>query len=223
MSTALQRQRQREADDIGQIIARMRQQRPPGRHNAFPAPSPTSDQLATASRHSEQIIAAKNPQTGEVIARTDRIVSLIDVMHKDKQVPMDLWHAGSRYRDMFLSYLGSSKGVSSYGDYIAAGPASQRLGITETQVKAGHGLRLATVAAFGTFTDEKNGKKWVVDEQLMTLVIPALISEKREVTQGNIGRQRSLYTGSAQVPAAGAQAVVEVLHRLALHFGYRER
>lgn len=183
-------------------------------------PVATAERLAIATRYIEQIIAAKHPTTGEVIARTDRVVSLVDVMHKDKQISMDLWHAASRYRDLFLSYMGRSKGVASYGDYVEAGPASQRLGITDLQMKSGGELKAATAAAFAVVNSDG---KWVVDQELMELVIPAILAEKKEVTQGSIGAKRTAYKGRAQVNAAGGNVVHEVLHRLAMHFGYRDK
>jgi len=54
-------------------------------------------------------------------------------------------------------------------------------------------------------------------------VVPAIIYDKKEVTQGKIGLERTRYTGRAQVNAAGGVVVFEVLNKLALHFCYRER
>lgn len=240
MSTELQRQRQRQEAEIAasnvawqRRLAAFDDEHGPGTalrglaraHESrarleTPLPRVTKDQLAIVARHLEPIIAAKHPKTGEVISRTDRVVSLIDVMHKDKQLDMELWHAGSRYRDLFLRYMGHSRGVSSYGDYIEPSPASQRVGVTDLQMSLSDELRAATAAAFGV-SGERG--ELLVDEHLMHLVIPAIISDKKAATQGLIGRERTHYKAASQGSAAGGAIVAEVLHRLAIHFGYKRK
>ena len=252
MSTALQRQKQREEQSLDEIIASLRS-RPANtarmelydrvigenfckrevaaavnarkhlasnRHRTLA----TAEQLATVARQLETIIAAehKNPETGEVhtVEQTKRVASLVDLMGKDGQLAMELTRAADTFRELFLTALGSSKGVSSYGEYSAASEPSGRLPATQHQLDAHAKLKHAAVAAFGVVRQDG---RWALDEQLMQLVIPAMLSDKKNVTQGNIGQQRTRYTGSAQYRAAGGTIIHEVLERLSLHFAFRER
>ena len=180
----------------------------------------TGDQLALVNRHFEEIIAAQHPKTGEVIVKGKRFIPLTDVMHRAGQLNEDLWNAADRYRQLFLQYLGPSRGVSGYGDYIQAAPPSDRCGVTDRQMTAGDDLKRATVAAFAV---RRQDGIWVVDAGLMHTIIPAMIDGSTEVSQTWIGRERTNYKGAMQLSAAGATSLREVLHRLALHFGFRRR
>lgn len=244
MATPLKRQQLREAEDIERIIAEMRRRSPQRmaalgeevakqRLSAAHATKArlashrtlaTPEQLASVARQLETIIAAEtvNPDTGEVstIEKQTRVASLVDLMSKDGQLAMELTRAADTFRELFLTALGPSKGISSYGEYSQAAEPSSRMPATQHQLDAHAKLKQATVAAFGVVRQDG---RWAVDEQLMQLVIPAMLSDKKNVTQGNIGQQRTRYTGSAQVRSAGGAIVHEVLERLSLHFQFRER
>jgi hypothetical protein len=251
VSTPLSRQREREEKAINDYIAAMRQRSPSAaeemdkldalkgegfsrtqiiaamrakqRINA-PRPQASPEQLATVSRHLETIVAAEtvNPETGEIssIEQTRRVVSLVDMMQKEKLLPMDLHRAADHFRDLFATAMGSSKGVSSYGDYVPAGEPSKRLPTSDRQMQAYEQLKLACVAAFGVLRQDK---RWTLDEQLMQLVVPAILSDKKDITQGKIGQERTAYQGVAQLRASGGTVVFEVLQRLSRHFHFRER
>jgi len=178
------------------------------------------EQLALVARHLEDIVAAKHPQTGEVVSKTKRVVSLIDVMLSKRQIEMGEWHAGNRYKSQFFTYMGASKGISAYGEYVEAAPAHERCNVTQTQIIAGAEVRAATVAAFGV---PREDGRWAVDEQLMQLVIPAIVSEDSEITQAWLGRERTRYKGAMQIAAAGCTVMRETLQRLMLHYCYRDR
>jgi hypothetical protein len=224
----MQRQQQREAESLEGAAASMQHKRLNviaarrrlGAHRTIA----TQEQLATVSRHLETILAAEtvNPETGEVstVEQTKRVASLVDLMGKDGQLTMELTRAADTFRELFLTALGPSKGISSYGEYSAASEPSGRLPATDSQMKAKQKLEAATVAAFGV---KNNEGRWVVDEQLMHLVIPAMLSDKKTVTQGHIGEQRGRYTDKAMMRAVGGTVVHEVLERLSLHFAFRER
>jgi hypothetical protein len=250
LSTPSQRQREREEKAIDDYIAAMRSRSPSTalemdrldalkgegfsrdqiiavmrakqRINA-PRPPASPEQLAVVSRHLETIVAAEtvNPATGEIssVEKTKRAVSLVDMMQKENLLSMDLHQAAEEFRRLFNVAMGSSKGVSSYGDYVAASEPSKRLPTSTQQMQAYEQLKQACVAAFGVLRQDK---RWTLDEQLMQLVVPAILSDKKEITQGSIGQQRTGYTGSAQIRSAGGTVVFEVLQRLSRHFHYRE-
>lgn len=182
------------------------------------------EQLAIVARQLETIIAAehKNPETGEVhtVEKTKRAVSLVDMMQKDNLLSMDLHQAAEELRRLFFTAMGPSKGISSYGDYVAASEPSRRLPTSVEQMQAYERLKEACVATFGVLRQDR---RWTLDEQLMHLVIPAILSDKKEITQGAIGQQRTAYRGAAQVRSAGGAIIHEVLQRLSRHFQYRER
>jgi hypothetical protein len=136
-------------------------------------------------------------------------------------LPIDLWHAADRFRELYFKAVGRSHGVSSYGDYELGSPTWARCLTTDDQMHAAEQFRAAAVAMFGVFRAED--KKWTLDEELMKLVIPAILSDKKETTQAAIARARSAYSGKAQVGASGGTIVAEALHRLSLHFRFRER
>ena len=250
MSTARQRQQQRERDAIlteavklvdharrQRQIAALDAERGPGTslvalastweaqiRMRAPLPKVNENQLAAYEQNLETIVAAEytNPETGEVytVEKTKRVASLADQMGKEGQLSMPLAMAAQTFKELFLSSLGPSRGVSSYGDYAPASEPSKRIATTDDQMQAYDDLKKAAIAAFGVI--RKDGR-WALDEQLMQLVVPAILSGKKSVTQGWIGQQRTRYTGAKQVTAGGGVIVQEVLQRLSLHFHYRER
>lgn len=231
MSTSLQRQKQREEEEINAVISRMRQPKPQNRWIADEAARvrmqaqmtpATQAQLAIIARQLEIIRNPDQVHTPEKPADklTERAISLVDVMQKEGLLPFDLHRAAETFRELFFEALGPSKGISSYGEYAAASEPSKRLPTSDRQMQAYNDLKRASLAAFGV--SRKDGR-YAIDEQLMQLVVPAILSDKKVVTQGTIGQQRTRYVGRAQVNAAGGVVVYEVLQKLSLHFQFRER
>jgi hypothetical protein len=217
-TTLLQRQKQREAARMDAAASSTRKRLASHRTIATP------EQLAPASRHMETILAAQtvDPDTGEVrtIEKQQRVVALVDKMHKEQLIGMVLHQAAERFRMLYFESLGGSAGVGSYGEYTAASEPSGRIPVTERQLKASREFDQAEKAAFAV--PQKDGG-WAVDEQLRDLVRPALLSDRKEVTRSNIGQQRTRYADKSTVGPAGGTIVQEVLERLSLHFGLRER
>jgi hypothetical protein len=169
--------------------------------------------LADAQREIGQVVTARNLRTGEAVEQRDFYLCLIDRMFNAGQLERDLYNAADAYRTLFWQSAGGSRGVAAYGDFVQAAPASQRMLVSQKQMK------LATVAAFGTLSKEG---RWVLDAALMHLVIPAIIDDSKDVSQTWIGNLRTTYKGP-QLPAAGATVLREVLQRLALHLCMRNR
>lgn len=182
----------------------------------------TQAQLAVVARQLEIIRNPEQVHTPDKPADelTKRAISLVDVMSKDGQLSFELTRAAERFKELFFESLASSKGVSSYGEYSAASEPSTRILTSDKRMKAYAELKQASVAAFGVIRQDG---RWALDEQLMQLVVPAILSDKKNITQGSIGQQRTRYVGAAQVRAAGGVVVYEVLQKLSLHFQFRER
>lgn len=214
MTTPLKRQKEREDKAIEADIARMRKGR---EGNAL-------EKLAAHKRHMETILAAEHvdPDTGEVssIEKTKRAVTLVDIMHRDGLLSMELHRAADKLRELYFAAQGASAGVSSYGEYSQATEASQRLPASQHQLKASRELILALEAVVGV---RRQDGRVTEDEQLRELFIRAVIDDSKDVTQAWIGAQRMPYNGSKQVAAAGGSIISEMLQRLALHFHFRER
>ena len=247
MSTARQKQQQRERDAIlteaVKLVDHARRQRQmaaldaekgPGtslvalastwearRRMNVPWPKVAEEQTAPFKRQIETIIAAEytNPDTGEVytVNAGERIICLVDAM--SRELPADFSQAANEFRDLFFEAMGQSKGVSSYGDFVAASPASQRMLTSDRQMSAYDRLKLAAIAAFGV-VDKDRKISW--DVELMEQIIPAILSEDKKVTQTAIGRALTNYTGEKQSSASGGTYVQSVLRRLALHFRRRD-
>lgn len=202
--------------------------RPGGRAGPVNAPLPpaTQEQLARVAEHLSSVsigasksVAVRQP---ELARRTG--MTLADIMHRDGMADLALHQAAEKYRNLWWEAQEPSQGVATYGDEMSGYThRSRMLAATQTdaRMKAFDALKHATVAAFGVVAQD--GKSWRVDEELMRDVIPALLSTEKSITQAAIGRARSGYKGKAQVGAAGGTVILEVLHRLALHFGYRTR
>jgi len=182
-------------------------------------PGGTEDALASAKREIDEVVTARNLRTGEAIEKREWHVCLIDRMYNAGKLDEDLYKASSHYRDLFWKYVGPSRGVAAYGDFVQAAPASQRSQVSQQQMAAGDELKLATLATFGVpCTDGR----WELNAALMHLVIPAIIDDSKEVTETAIGQWRTTYKGP-QLPAAGATVLRESLERLALHLCMRRR
>ncbi len=247
MSNQLQRQRQRNEVEVERVLDGMRVRRgervrqladkhgseyaakvliaAEGARTRLRAPRPpaTREQLAILSRQLEVIVSAKSKDAHgkeQTIVQTERAISLVDQLQRDSMIPFELHRAGEFFAELFWTAQGRSHGVSTYGDYMQSSPASQRSLTTDRQMKAYDRFKAAAFAVFGT---PRQDGRLAFDEQLFALVMPALLSDKKSVTQSSIGAARSAYTGRAQKPAAGGQVVVEILHKLCLHFQYKER
>lgn len=233
--TAIERQRSREDAALTNELALLdhaKRQRQIQSFDRVNGPNAALDVLAKAfdaqrrlakgrPGASEAVLAVTGRALEEIATERDlkRYVSLVDLMHKGRKLEAVLFHAGDRYRKLFLDALGPSRGVSGYGDFVQAGPASQRCHANDKRMTASEELKVATVAGFGV---PRNDGRWTLDEKLMHLVIPAILDDNKNVTQGWIGRERTDYEGTL-LPPAGATVLREVLHRLALHFRYRDR
>ncbi len=207
MSTPLQKQRQREQAEL-EKLARKKGKRLPG------APSPDTDRrLANVARYIEPILAENSR-----MVETHRFVSLVDVMAGNKLVPRELQAAADKFKELYLTVAGPSQGVGSYGEYQQSSPASERMLTTDRRLEARKQFMAAFRAVFGIETNEG---RWVVDQQLMKLVLPAILNDEGKLTQEDIGRERTRYVGRAQVGSAGGAIILEALNRLCLHFQYK--
>lgn len=189
-----------------------------------PRAMPVPEQSAFLDRQFESIAAAehKDPKTGEIsrVEKQVRVVTLVDQLQKEKSISMPLHRAAEYYRELAAAAAGSSQGVSRYGEFEDSAPANQRCLVNDKQMSAAQEFKAASFAAFGTPTQD--GRQ-ALDEQLIQLVLPALFSSKKGVTKVAIGTPRTKDTGHGQRAAVGKAIVIEVLHRLALHFGYIQR
>jgi hypothetical protein len=214
LTTPLKRQKERENKAMDADIARMRKGR---EGNAL-------EKLAAHKRHMETILAAEHvdPDTGEVhtVERAKRAVTLVDIMHRDGLLSMELHRAAEKIRELYFAAQGSSAGVSSYGEYSQATEASQRLPASQRQLKASQEYAQAIEAAVGV---RRQDGRLTKDEQLLGLFMRAVIDDRKDVTQASVGAPRSSYKNRVQQSAAGGTIVQECLQRLALHFQYRER
>ncbi len=245
MATRLARQQQREDADIDAIIQRMRARKPvDGRMD--PADAYEYSRANWIKRQSiavrERVVAKpvpreywafmerrfeeiKNPDQVDLPEKpadklTDMAVSLVDHMAKENHVYGDQHRAATVFRNLFFTAMGRSNGISSYGEYVASSPPSQRMITSPEQMQAYAELKHAALAAFGVV--RKDGR-WALDEQLMQIIIPAILSEKKAVTQGAIGKERTRYADKTILRGAGGAIISEVLNRLSLHFQQRER
>jgi hypothetical protein len=214
LTTPKKLQQDREDKAMDADIARMRKGR---EGNAM-------EKLAAYKRHMETILAAEHvdPDTGEVhtVERAKRAVTLVDIMHRDGLLSMELHRAAEKIRELYFAAQGSSAGVSSYGEYSQATEASQRLPASQRQLLASREYKLALEAVVGV--RRKDGRV-TEDEQLRELFIRAVVDDSKDVTQVAIGGPRSFYKNRVQQSAAGGTIIQECLQRLALHFQYRER
>lgn len=234
MSNSWQRQQERDAKEIDNVLDRMRRRRdrhllPMGKPRRVKGPAApralaTREQSAFFDRHIETITAAEhvNPATGEVssVQLTCRVVTLVDVLQNEGAISMPLHQAAERYREIAAKAAGGSQGIGSYGEYQQSSPASQRCLTNDQQMKAAQEFKAASFAAFGVPTIDGG---MALDEQLIQIILPAIFSSKKGITKAAIGAPRTNYAGHGQKQAIGQALVIEVLHRLSLHFGYTQR
>ena len=206
----------------GKVSAKIRaEERAVAVHSAAKLPRATPEQIARIAHHIEIVIKGGKFEH-------EKYVSLIDVMHRDGNLPTELWAAADKFRTWWWQAEEASKGVSSYDAYEDR-PFGSRTLANDKRMDAWLSVKLACIAMFGVLTrnphalPDPDTMKWVVDEDLMHLVLPAILTTKKEVTQAYIGGERTLYTGEKQKPAAGSAVVTEALERLALHMRARTR
>ncbi|MCK9549199.1 hypothetical protein [Aquamicrobium sp.] len=217
MSTPLQKQRQREAAEL-EKAARKKGKRLPG-----PPPPDLDVRLAQVARlvapilHANASIRGPNAPTDPVV-ETHRFVSIVDLMATNKLVPAELAAAADKFKELYLKSIGPSRGVAGYGEFFQASPASQRMPTNQSMMDASKEFAAAIKA---TCWVETNEGKWVPDKELMRAVLPAVLFDTKGMSQADIGRLRTRYTGRAQVGAAGGTVLIEWLTRLCFHFQYR--
>jgi hypothetical protein len=211
----LKRQQDREDKAIAAEIARM----PITYREAV-----TPDKLASARRHMETIAAAEHtdPETGEIsiVEKTKRAVTLVDVMHREGLLSMELHRAAEAFRELYYQAQGSSSGVSSYGEYTQASEPSQRIPVSQHQLKASWGFEAALEAAVGV---RRQDGRIARDEQLTDVLLKAVLNDRKEINQVWVGKNRTPYQNPVQQRPAGGAVVQELLHRLSMHFQFRER
>jgi len=186
-----------------------------------PRAQASPEQLATVARYLETIVAASHTDKDgkvHVTRLTERAISLVDQMQREKLIPFELHRAGQYFCDLFWIASGRSVGVSTYGDFIKASEPSTRMITSDRQMQAYDQFKQAAFAAFGV---PRQDGRLGFDEELFKLVMPALLSDRKSVTKQSIGTKRSEYKGHGQRQAIGAAIITEVLHRLCLHWGYR--
>jgi hypothetical protein len=215
LSTALKRQKDREDKAIHEAIARM-----PIKYREPVTP----EKLAPFQRHMETIAQAErtDPDTGEIIIveKTKRAVTLVDVMHKEGILSMELHRAAEAFRELYYTSQGPSSGVSSYGEYTQASEPSQRIPVSQHQLKASWAFEEALEAAVGV---RRQDGRIARDEQLVDILMKGVLSDGKNVTQTWVGTVRSSYNDGKKRAVAGSAILRELLERLAMHFQFRER
>jgi hypothetical protein len=215
LSTALKRQKDREDKAIHEAIARM-----PIKYREPITP----EKLAPFQRHMETIAQAErtDPDTGEIIVveKTKRAVTLVDVMHKEGILSMELHRAAEAFRELYYTSQGPSSGVSSYGEYTQASEPSQRIPVSQHQLKASWAFEEALEAAVGV---RRQDGRIARDEQLVDILMKAVLNDRKDITQVWVAKSRLPYQNPVQQRPSGATVVHELLQRLSMHFHFRER
>jgi hypothetical protein len=211
----LKRQKARDAKAMEVVLAMM-----PSRHREVVTP----ERMAPARRNWETIAAAEttHPETGEVsvVERTRRAVTIVDIMHREGFLSMELHRAAEKFRELYFAAHGSSAGVGSYGEFSPATESWARLPATQHQLQAKAELGAAIEAAVGV---KRHDGRMAKDEHLLELFCKAVIEDGKDVTQSWLGGQRAPYQGRSQQSTAGGMVIHELLQRLSLHFAFRER
>lgn len=182
-----------------------------------PWPRIPAEALAEIARHI-QVIRDERKQPLKY-----QVVSLVDAMHANEYMRNDLWNAADWFRERWFTWRGRSEGVSNYGEFEDRGDPSRRVPTSDRRMAAFNDVRAACIAMFGVPVRGEEfattGKvRWTIDEHLMRLVLPAILSIRKGVSQKDIAMQRCKYQGRAQVAAAGGTVITECLERLFLHW-----
>jgi len=176
-------------------------------------------------------------QTAHAGVMRQRVLSLVDRLHRTRAINFEQFAAGTLLRDLIMQQLPPSQGVSSYGNSIGqSDPAtkSDRWGQRLTGFRISYDglvswaggrkaqseqrrLEDALFAAVGTFDDL--GAKRVNPRHADILVRVVLVTDEQP-TLANITRELTDYYGinSRRVPAFALGVVSTWLGRLALHF-----
>lgn len=165
-----------------------------------------------------------------------RAITLVELLYNAKLIDLNTLMAADRFRTLHLEREGPSQGVSSYGDNPGGtNPATKgdRVGRALTGVNVdwrkgavrrdrpirsnNYDYEAAKLAMCGVIDVE--GKR-VHDDELVRIMIAAIVQTTDIPTQANVARLRTRYGGEKQLPPAGATVVTEALRRLALHLKF---
>lgn len=164
-----------------------------------------------------------------------RAVTLVELLYNAKLIDMNMLMAADRFRTLHLEREGPSQGVGSYGDNPGGtNPATKgdRVGHALTGVTVdwrkgnvkerayrsnNYDYEAAKLAMCGVIDVE--GKR-VHDDELVRIMVAAVVQTTDIPTQGSIAKLRTRYGGEKQLPPAGATVVTEALRRLTLHLKF---
>lgn len=164
-------------------------------------------------------------------------LTLVELLYNAKLINMSMLLAADRFRTLHLEREGPSQGVGSYGDATdRPDPATKgdRVGHALTGVSVNwrkgtakqtdrpklrnnYDYEAAKLAMCGVIDCE--GKR-VHDDELVRIMIAAVVQTTDIPTQGAIAKLRTRYGGEKQLPPAGATVVTEALRRLTLHLKF---
>jgi hypothetical protein len=188
-----------------------------------------------------RIIAEANAHAGagKDKSKDTRIqaLTLVELLYNAKLIDMNMLMAADRFRTLHLEREGPSQGVGSYGDNPGGtNPATKgdRVGHAMTGVhinwrkgtakqtdrpglRNSYDYQAALLAMCGVIDVE--GKR-VHDDELVRIMLAAVVQTTDIPTQGAIAKLRTRYGGEKQLPPAGATVVTEALRRLTLHLKF---
>lgn len=171
-----------------------------------------------------------------------RVLSLVDKLYRDQAITVDMWLACGTLRNMLMMEMGSSEGVSSYGQNVRASDATgkaDRLGKRYTGFRVTQEGRIlnpgdpdnkggrrsrsnewaledAIFAAVGV-TDQTNAKR--VNIQHAEILIRIVCDTEAMPTLTEVARDLTgYYSGAKQLPPFAMGMITNWLGRLALHF-----
>jgi hypothetical protein len=148
-----------------------------------------------------------------------RALTLVERLHRADSIYSEEHSTAVELRNLVVSELGGSEGVSSYGDGTPCDPwgKADRRAVSILSRNRSNTQRLAALLYAMAGVENDEGKR-VYDRELATLVIRACVETTNGVTLADVGRARSQYAyGSKQQSAAGVVAIRECLRRGAIH------
>jgi len=177
-------------------------------------------------------------QTAHAGVTRQRVLSLVDRLHRDKAISFDQFAAADMLRMLVMAVEPASQGVSSYGDDAGRGDAphgkANRLGqrltgwVIDFDGRASFAggrkpdsnlirLRDALIAACGVY-DELGERR--VNKKHAEILLRIVSQTEAMPTLAGITRELTDFYGanSRRVPAYALGMVVGWLGRLALHF-----
>lgn len=188
-----------------------------------------------------RIIAEANSHAGagKDKSKETRIqaLTLVELLYNARLIDFNMLMAADKFRTLHLEREGPSQGVASYGDATGRpDPATKgdRVGHALTGVSVNwrkgtakqtdrpklrnsYDYEAAKLAMCGVIDVE--GKR-VHDEELVRIMVAAVVQTTDIPTQGAIAKLRTRYGGEKQLPPAGATVVTEALRRLTLHLKF---